>query len=117
MDEIIGPHCWILILQIGQLEGIQIEATEALSVGASIFALVLFALSLYAWSKRRQPALLIVSIAFLLFFASHVIEIVEIYEFNATIQVVTVLMNFIILAIVLRPKRKLQEQRPQSKGN
>jgi heme A synthase len=116
MNESIGPHFWALIFQMSQLEGGQREVTEALSIGAGIFALVLFALSLYAWSRRRQPALLIVSLAFLLFFATHVIEILESYEFNASIQLALSFMNFVILAlffiaVVVRPRRREQAQR------
>jgi heme A synthase len=111
----ISSHCLVLIFQIGQLEGGQREAAEVLRAGAGIFALILFTLSLYAWSRRRQPALLIVSLAFLLFFITHVVQIAaDVYEFNASMNLVLVLMDFIILAlffvaIVVRPRRKEQE--------
>ena len=111
MNELIGRHSWALIFQISQLEGGQREVTEVLRVGAGIFALALFVLSFYAWSRRRQPALLIVSVAFLLFFATHVIEILEAYEFSASVQLAISFIDFVILAlffiaIVVRPRRR-----------
>jgi hypothetical protein len=110
---------WILSLRVSQFERGQLEVIEALGVGAGIFALILFALSLYAWYRRKQPALLIVSSAFLLFFLRHAVELMgEVYETSASLQVLLVLMDFIILllffiAVVVRPKRKRQEQMPQ----
>ncbi len=117
VNEALGPLShWTFVMQIGQLEGGPREATEALRIGAGVFALILFALSLYAWSKRKQPALVIVSLAFLLFFVSHVIELVsDAYEYNPFSQVITAFMNFVILAlfftaIVVRPKRGPQNR-------
>ena len=112
MIELIVFQYLISILQIGRLEGGQMEAVEALGVGAGIFALLLFTLSVYAWFRRRQPALLIVSSAFLLFFVRHAVALLgDMYEFNPTLNLVLAFMDFIILAlffvaIVVRPKRK-----------
>src|SRR5437899_10688784 len=44
------------------------DPTELLEIGRGIFALILFSLCLYAWSRRKQPALILVAAAsFLLF--------------------------------------------------
>ena len=101
-----------VLVQVSQLVGTDREATELLDLGADIFALILFGLSLYAWSRRKQPALLVVSLAFFLFFVRHAIEFVgEIFESSASTQLIQVLLEFIILAlffiaIVVKPRRK-----------
>ena len=101
-----------LVIQVGQFEGSEREAAETLGIASSIFALLLFSLSMYAWSRRRQPALAIVSIAFLLFFLRHLVQVLaEMYEFDSAVALPLVLVDFIILAlffvaIVIRPKRK-----------
>lgn len=107
---------WAVVLQVGQFEGPQREGAEALRAGAGIFALILFILSLYAWSRRRQPALAIVSLAFLLFFLTHVVQILDdVYNFGPSLDLVLVFTDFIVLAlffiaIVIRPKRKFPGQ-------
>jgi lipopolysaccharide export LptBFGC system permease protein LptF len=97
------------------LVGIQRDAAEALDFGTGVFALVLFVISLYAWSRRRQPALLVVSLAFFLFFFRHLIEMLgdmgEIYEPSGSLQLALILMDFVTLAlffvaVVVRPRRR-----------
>jgi hypothetical protein len=104
-----------LVIQVGQFEGAERETAEGLGIASGIFALLLFSLSMYAWSRRRQPALAIVSIAFLLFFLRHIIQVLaEMYEFDSAIALPLAFVDFIILAlffvaIVIRPKRKQLE--------
>ena len=59
-------YLWSVALQTGQPAGIG-EFWLMLAVG--VFAVILFSLSLYAWSRRRHVGLLLVSSAFLLFIA------------------------------------------------
>jgi len=104
-----------LATQVAQFEGAERETAEALGVASGTFALLLFSLSMYAWSRRRQPALAIVSIAFLLFFIRHIVQVLaETYEFDSAVALPLVFVDFIILAlffvaIVIRPKRKQPE--------
>ena len=50
------------------MSGTSTDPTDLLEIGRGIFALILFSLSLYAWSRRKQPALIMVAAAFFLFF-------------------------------------------------
>ena len=108
----ISHYLLSLVIQVGQFEGAERETAEALGIGSGIFALFLFSLSMYAWSRRRQPALAIVSVAFLLFFFRHIVQVLaEIYEFDSVVALPLVFAEFIILAlffvaIVVRPRRK-----------
>ena len=100
-----------MVLQVGQFEGTQRDIADVLRIGTGIFALTLFSLSVYAWSRRRQPALVIVSSAFLLFFLKQAIWLLsDAYDFGP-IELLLILFDFIILtlffiAIVVRPRRK-----------
>ena len=98
-----------LVLQVGQSNVEQGDIQDLVSFGAGIFALILFLLAMYAWSRRRQPALLIVSGAFLLFFLKEVFQLLP-QQTNAS-NLILGLMDFVILAaffvaIVIRPRRK-----------
>jgi len=99
-----------VILQLGGgFQGQQGDVTDVLGIAAGIFALVLLALSTYAWTKRRQTSLIFVSAVFLLFFFKVVLEILP-SEGN-TLQFVSVILDFVILAlfflaIVVRPRLK-----------
>ncbi len=53
--------------RIEVMSGSPTDPTELLEIGRGIFALILFSLSLYAWSRRRQPALIMMAAAFFLF--------------------------------------------------
>lgn len=119
VNDVSDLSCWVLILHIGQLVGLERDTEEALEFGTGVFALILFALSLYAWSRRRQPALLIISCAFFLFFFRHLIEMLgdmgEIYEPSGLLRLALIVMDFVTLAlffvaVVVRPKRKRQDR-------
>ena len=85
------------------------DLTDLLEIGRGIFALILFSLSLYAWSRRRQPALIMVAAAFLLFFRKTFLD----YVLPSTTEgIVRVGIDFAALAlffvaIVVRPRRDL----------
>jgi len=90
--------------------GLSPDPAEMLELGRGVFALVLFAISLYAWSKRKQPALLIVAAAFLPFFAKTILDVF--YPTSALLELVRPLFDFIALAlffvaIVIRPRKDL----------
>jgi apolipoprotein N-acyltransferase len=105
---------WSVVLQVGEFEA-QRDAADVFRIGSGIFSLALLSLSLYAYSRRRQPALVIVSSAFLLFFLKQAIWLLsDVYEFGP-IDLLLEVFDFIILAlffvaIVLRPSRKQREQ-------
>jgi len=71
---------WSVALQTGQPAGAGVYVAHA-AVG--VFAAVLFSLSLYAWSRRRNVGLLLVSSAFLLFFLKEVLWVLsQMYGFE-----------------------------------
>src|SRR6266849_10176951 len=90
--------------------GLSADTTEILELGRGVFALVLFTISLYAWRKRKQPALLIVATAFLPFFAKTILDVL--YPTSTIIDLIRPLFDFIALALffvafVIRPKNDL----------
>jgi len=103
-------HLWSAALQV-DLVGLGIFAAHAL---VAFFAFVLFLLSLYAWSKRRQVALALVSSAFLLFCLKEIISVLsEIYNFQQSLDLISVLADFVVLALFFvavahRPRKQLQ---------
>jgi len=95
-------------LPILDITGLSTDPAELLELGRGVFALVLFTISLYAWSKRRQFPLIIVATAFLLFFVKTVLDILlptstllalsrELIDFAA--------LALFFVAIVLRPRK------------
>src|SRR5207244_7593534 len=76
--------------------GLSVDPSEILELARGVFALVLFTISLYAWSKRKQPALLIVATAFLPFFAKTVLDVF--YPTSTLIDFIRPLFYFIPLA-------------------
>ena len=82
------------------------DPVELLEIGRGIFAFALFSLSAFAWSKRRQPALIMVSAAFFLFFTKTLIDFflpTTILDFaRVTIDFVALALFFV--AIVVRPR-------------
>lgn len=94
-------------LQLGLFESSVVQ--HLLEIGSGAFTFVLFALTLYAWSRRdRQPTLLLVSFAFLAFFVKQVLELtpisVESAEFvSSMLDFVTLSLFFV--ALVVRPRR------------
>ena len=105
-----------LALQVGQSNVEQGgDVQDLLSFGAGIFALILFLLSFYAWTRRRQPSLLIVSGAFLLFFLKEVFLLLP-QQTNAT-GLILGLIDFAVLAaffvaIVVGQRRRRQVDEP-----
>lgn len=100
-----------LILQVGQINVDQGGIQDLLSFGAGVFAFVLFLLSLYAWTRRRQPSLLLVSGAFFLFFLKEVLQLLP--EQTNLSNLVPATIDFVILAaifiaLVVRPGRRRQ---------
>lgn len=83
---------------------------DALEIAAGGFSFLLFALSIYAfWRRGKQPTLLIVSIAFLMFFLKQVFEFIPISILHS--ELISSAMDFFILALffvalVVRPRRR-----------
>lgn len=104
-----------VMVQVGQINADQGDVQDLLSFGAGVFALVLFLLSLYAWTRRRQPSLLIVSGAFFLFFLKEVLQLFP--EQTNLSSLVPVAIDFgilaaIFIALVVRPERKRETDGP-----
>lgn len=105
-------YLWSAALQIAQ----PIEAgTYLVHAAVGCFAVVLFSLSLYAWSRRRQVGLILVSSAFLLFTLKEVVWILsQMYGmFGPSIDLARTLLDLVVLglffvAITLRPRRQLE---------
>lgn len=94
--------------------GLSTDPTELLELGRGVFALVLFAVSLYAWFRRKRPGLIIVATAFLLFFAKTVLDVLlpkstllgltrEFIDFAA--------LALFFVAIVVRPRKDIGKER------
>jgi len=105
-------HLRSVALQIGQPAGIEVYLAH---VAVGIFAVVLFSLSLYAWSRRRHGGLLLVSAAFLLFTLKEVIWILaQMYAASVpSIDLIRTLLDLVVLglffaAIMIRPRKQLE---------
>lgn len=70
---------------------------DVLSIGAGVFALILFSLSLYSWLRRKRFSLLVVAIAFLLFFLKSVIQFIP--EQSSLSNLIYSLIDFVFLAM------------------
>lgn len=82
--------------------------TDILELGRGVFALILGGLALFSWIKRRQPSLLIVAVAFLLFFSkTFVDELVRGIPYREDLfnAIDFVILALFFVAIVIRPKR------------
>jgi hypothetical protein len=92
------------------ITGLSTDPVELLEIGRGVFALILFTISLYAWSKRKQLALIIVATAFLLFFAKTVLDILlptsTLLDFSREFIDFAALALFFV-AIVIRPRKAL----------
>ena len=95
-------------LQLGSID--QKGSLEfLLETGASIFSLVLFGVTLFAWSRRgRQASLLLVAFAFFIYFSKLLLELIPIGELHdelvgSTMDFITLILFF--LALVVRPQR------------
>jgi uncharacterized membrane protein YqjE len=89
--------------------GIEVYLAHA-AVGC--FAVVLFLVSLYAWSRRRNAGLLLVSLAFLVFSLKEVIWTLS-QMYNSSMDLTRTLLDFVVLglffvAITLRPRKQLE---------
>jgi len=83
-----------------------------LDIGQAVFALVLFAVSLYAWYVRKQTSLVIVALAFLMFFIKTVIR--EFFRQLPGEDFITDSLDFValalfFLAIVVRPRKDISK--------
>ena len=102
-------YLWTAALEIDQIAELEIA-----HVLVAFFAFALFLLSLYAWSRRRQLGLVLVSSAFLLFCLKEVVWLLsEIYDFHSSVELITVLLDLIVLALFFvaiahRPRKQLQ---------
>jgi hypothetical protein len=88
--------------------GLSTDPAEILELGRGVFALVLFTIYLYAWSRRRQLALIIVATAFLLFFAKTILDIL--LPTSTLLDLTREFIDFAALAlffvaIVVRPRK------------
>ena len=104
-------YVWSVALQIGKPVGTEIYLAHAL---VGFFALLLFLLSLLAWSRRRHVGLLLVSSAFLIFCLKEILWLLlETYGLSSSIDLITVLTDLVVLglffvAITLRPRKQLE---------
>ena len=104
-------YLWSVALQTGQPAGIEVYVAHA-AVG--VFAAILFLLSLYAWSRRRQIGLLLVSSAFLLFCLKEVLWLLaQTYAISSSVDLIRTLLDLVVLslffvAITLRPRKQLE---------
>jgi len=88
------------------------DSRDLLDIGTGIFALILFSISLYAWVRRRLNSLVIVAVAFLMFFARTIIQ-----EFLSSLPGVDILEDSLVfvalalffVAIVVRPRRAIDK--------
>ena len=94
--------------QFGDIEQ-SLSLAFLLETAASIFSLVLFFVTIYAWNRRgRQRTLLIVSFAFLAYFSKLIIEILPVGELHD--DLISSIMDFVTLglffiALVVKPQR------------
>ncbi len=103
----------MITLQLPSLvTGTIFDPAVLLDIGQAVFALVLFAVSLYAWYMRRQTSLVIVALAFLMFFVKTAIR--EFFPelpgedfFTDSLDFVALALFF--LAIVVRPRKDISK--------
>ena len=90
---------------------VQVEYLAHAAVG--LFAIVLFSLSLYAWSRRRHIGLLLVSSAFLLFALKEGLWFLLRVDSDISVDLVRTLLDLVVLglffgAITIRPRKQLE---------
>jgi hypothetical protein len=93
-----------------QLVDTQDRVVESILDSATIiFCLVLFGITLYAWSRSgRQRSLLIVAVAFLTFLSTEAIDLLPIDDLERTLVrsiLAFATLTLFFLALVLRPQR------------
>jgi hypothetical protein len=90
-----------------------------LDIATAIFSLVLFAVTLFAWTRRsRQPTLLMVSLGFLVFFVKQVVEALPLIAlhgelFGSVMDFLTLIIFFV--ALVVRPSRRVLSTNSRNK--
>jgi len=89
------------------VSGSPTDPTELLEIGRGIFALILFSLSLYAWSRRKQPALIMVAAALFLFFIKTFLDYIlpSPTEDFVRVGIDFAALALFFVAIVLRPRQ------------
>ena len=89
------------------MSGSPTDPTELLEIGRGIFALILFSLSLYAWSRRKQPALIMVATAFFLFFIKTFLDYIlpSPTEDFIRVGIDFAALALFFVAIVVRPRQ------------
>ncbi len=115
---VVSSQTWFLafLLNATQLLGEGFDLGDLLDLIAGSFALFLFAASLYAWYRRRQRTLLLVSAAFLLFFVRILIEVqpiegVPIDISGVVLQFLALALFFLAVVLKPRPSTKSEEQK------
>ena len=104
-------YVWSVALQTGQPVGTWVYLAHA---AVLCFSIVLFSLSLYAWSRRKHVGLILVTSAFLLFCLKEVLWLVsQMYGFSSLADLIRTFLDFVVLglffvAITLRPRKKLE---------
>jgi hypothetical protein len=104
-------------LQIGNGE---FDLVDVIAIASGIFAIVLLSLSTYAWLKRKQTSLILVSAVFLVFVFRIAIE--TILPFSDSLQLILEILDFVILgllfiAIVVPPRlKRFQKVENREKG-
>lgn len=81
-----------------------------LDAATVIFCLVLFAITMYAWSRSgRQLSLLLVAVAFLAFLCTEAVEILPVDDLEKTLAKSVfgfLALALFFVALVLRPQRR-----------
>jgi len=108
-------------LQIEYVCSVAMQIHQPVEIGdylvhfiVATFALALFSLSLYAWFKRRNFGLILVSSAFLLFCLKEILWFVaQTYPSNYPIDLTRTLLDLVVLglffaAIAQRPRKQLE---------
>src|SRR5439155_24457629 len=103
----------MITLQLPSLvTGTILDPTVLLDIAQAVFALVLIAVSLYAWYMRRQTSMVIVALAILMFFVKTRIR--EFFPQLPGEDFLTDSLDFVALAlfffaIVVRPRKDISK--------
>ena len=106
-NAVVSVRFTLFSIQLGSQDTV---VESILDTATVIFCLVLFGVTMYAWSRSgRQPSLLLVAVAFLTFLSIEVIERFPIDDLEKTLA--RSILGFITLtlffvALVLRPQRR-----------
>ena len=104
-------HLLSVALQIHQSVGVEDYLAHSI---VAVFALTLFSVTLYAWSRRRAVALMLVSCAFLLFCLKEVLWFVaQTFPSDSQVDLIRTLLDLVVLglffaAIIHRPRKQLE---------